>query len=955
MSTLKMTFSLASLILILGLVFATAPAMAQIDQMLYFGAADNTNAPTAGDGIAIIAAPTIPASGHLIITKGDPSTRTDVGLPADGVLATGQVIQWSAMPNLEEIFFGNGGGTILLKGTKTALAGTPAAVVPTGGTNFRVVDHDADDVGPTGPGAHTSAVANDNIKDTADLTATPTPTATSHPATADIDIAEAHLSITEIMWALDNSVAGSGNEPNRQWIEIYNRTQAPIVLTGLILHIKSGRPALSTDDTKEVLNADSTAVTTQGRNVLDRITNVSGGGWTSAPPGQNGFTSNDVDTRVDFISMYRKRDKLGKDEGSNRGHWLQSSNVYLAGYKGTPGKAERTGPKVFTKTDLPLSPIIFNEIANRSDTDKAYEWIELRNVSDAEANLKNWQISITTTMKEDKEFFNFYDKDIKVAAGGILLLVASDPTGNPDHPLAGGWNVEKGANDQANGINANSPRYLVMKAAEKDEDGQRGLRMADGLPDGGKFVLILRTGNDKEGKAEKLVDIVGYDDDLNVNEAGLFTGLWPLVNYTAPVSDKNALNKDTVHRRQHASVDGTGTTHNDKKDDQVAMRDIGWTSIGYKRNAEAKPAHGGTPGYPNDAEKSEFGADMAMAPVLISEVMYDHNRNLPQWIEIRNVSPNIGVNVDNWIVYIVNHNNTADGGEYAGKLSDKVELDGRIPPGQTLLVVARKTNVHNSNLPNDRIISASKRRSETLLNPYGFQITLKAKTNESDTNKHQTVDMVGNLGDAPANTRRADAQSFEDLAWMLPAGVDEDGNRVSILRLSGKTNGVAAKGNALDGMEKWGWQRFDMSEKHEPTTYYGRRDDIGSPGHTQGGVLPVSLSKFRPERMKDTGEIVVRWVTESELNNAGFNILRSEKRDSDFTKVYFVAGQGTTSERTAYEWKDKTAKPNVVYYYQIQDISLDGQVTTLRTTHLRGNVTAAGKLTTTWGELKALQ
>ena len=30
----------------------------------------------------------------------------------------------------------------------------------------------------------------------------------------------------------------------------------------------------------------------------------------------------------------------------------------------------------------------------------------------------------------------------------------------------------------------------------------------------------------------------------------------------------------------------------------------------------------------------------------------------------------------------------------------------------------------------------------------------------------------------------------------------------------------------------------------------------------------------------------------------------------------------------------------------------DGQVTPLAITHLRGNVTAAGKLTTTWGELK---
>ena len=138
-------------------------------------------------------------------------------------------------------------------------------------------------------------------------------------------------------------------------------------------------------------------------------------------------------------------------------------------------------------------------------------------------------------------------------------------------------------------------------------------------------------------------------------------------------------------------------------------------------------------------------------------------------------------------------------------------------------------------------------------------------------------------------------------------------------------------------------------------TYYGSRDDLGTPGFRAGGPLPVSLSKFRPERL-DSGAVVIRWITESELNNAGFNILRSETRDGAFTKLNtnLIAGQGTISERTVYEYADTSAKPNVVYYYQIQDVSLDGQVQTLRTTHLRGNVTAAGKLTTIWAELKTL-
>ena len=116
--------------------------------------------------------------------------------------------------------------------------------------------------------------------------------------------------------------------------------------------------------------------------------------------------------------------------------------------------------------------------------------------------------------------------------------------------------------------------------------------------------------------------------------------------------------------------------------------------------------------------------------------------------------------------------------------------------------------------------------------------------------------------------------------------------------------------------------------------------------------LPVSLSHFRAERA-DTG-VVVRWITESELNNAGFNILRSETKDGEFKTVnpQLIQGAGTTSERQTYTWKDTTAKPNVVYYYQIEDISHAGVRKQLATVRMRGYVSASGKLTTRWADLK---
>ncbi len=119
-----------------------------------------------------------------------------------------------------------------------------------------------------------------------------------------------------------------------------------------------------------------------------------------------------------------------------------------------------------------------------------------------------------------------------------------------------------------------------------------------------------------------------------------------------------------------------------------------------------------------------------------------------------------------------------------------------------------------------------------------------------------------------------------------------------------------------------------------------------------GDPLPVTLSYFRAEHT-DVG-VILKWTTESELNNAGFYIYRSETKNGEFAVVNptLIQGAGTTSERHTYTWTDTTAKSNVVYYYQIEDISHAGVRKQLATVRMRGYVSAVGKLTTKWGDLK---
>ena len=120
-----------------------------------------------------------------------------------------------------------------------------------------------------------------------------------------------------------------------------------------------------------------------------------------------------------------------------------------------------------------------------------------------------------------------------------------------------------------------------------------------------------------------------------------------------------------------------------------------------------------------------------------------------------------------------------------------------------------------------------------------------------------------------------------------------------------------------------------------------------------GEPLPVTLSHFRAE-LTDAG-VLIKWATESELDNAGFYIYRSETKAGEFKIVNprLIQGAGTTSQRNTYTWTDTTAKPNTVYYYRIEDVSHAGDRKQLATVRLRGLVSASGKLRTQWSRLKA--
>ena len=751
--------------------------------------------------------------------------------------------------------------------------------------------------------------------------------------------------ISEIMWGLNLRAIGAARSAN-QFVELYNTSGATIDLKDV---------KLTFDD------ANTPPAAPTGMVLLDQVSNVSGIGWViTAAPGSSGRIAvpDNVTTFVpsDIISMWRKIDYAkvekadhdaadavknraaqldGFPNGNALGSWAASnaSDTYGVNLIGSPGAKHFVAYGTLTATLVPYSPFVINEIGNNS-TD-AYDWVELRNVSTTKQNLKNRRLSQVTKKAdgtgEDKALVTIEDKDHFVEPGQVALIVNSDPFQNPNHPLAAGIHMN-GTRAETTGVIS---RYYV----------DSGLKLANS----GQTLLILRgNNNDHLGKINGIIDLVGTLP-ITDNSATLRTALWPLVATVKPHDDvvegdppENFLNN--VYKRAKANA---GTLEHTI---QVASH----TGLGYKRGAGGN----GTPGYPNGARIDTEAALTDGAIVTISEIMYAKNRSEPQWIELYNSSDTQAVNLNEWKLKIEQSRDADDIDIRAAVTTNNLGGNITIQPNQTVLIVSNTTGRTSRSsqggidFPASRIInlwaqkdklevaSGKTRLTYRLLSETAFRLTLMDKGGAP-------VDVAGNLG--------ADGTVMWELPMLDP---EESEGRSSIIRRY--DDGVPRDGTMVPPGDSTGaWvlaATSPLADIRFNETYYGSPDDVGTPGFRVGGPLPVSLSKFRPERL-DSGEIVVRWITESELNNAGFNILRSDARNGEFTKLNtkLIAGQGTTSERTVYEFPDTSAKPNVVYYYQIQDVSLDGKVQTLRQSRIKGYVSPSGKLTTIWGELKALQ
>ena len=778
------------------------------------------------------------------------------------------------------------------------------------------------------------------------------------------------LAITEVMWGEDanpdTTNASGATATSQQWIEVYNNGAVLKAGDDLRLVFTSNQrvardtvdfvlAAASTDAAAGTYTPEPAPTTgddtrvTLTYTVVDRVSVVNRFGNRWALKGMSGRTTvgTNGEPITNLVSMYRKRGTNPNKsmytgtpnfgDGTEGGEWIQSvGRINMTGnFVGTPGMPHQDDASQITSAKapaaLPATAIVINEIYNGGADANDLRWIEVHNTSAADVIIKNWEMEAVWNGDDGpahQRVFVLPDSDnVKVLAGGYLLITNTHPA---DSVLAGGINVMD-SNEFPKGA---THRFIVTAVNLPDQD----------------MMLVLRNGNDRNSNQrngdgdpighEKIVDIAGIGFVV-VNDDDLVTDVWPLRGWTQP-GDINAADFDTGGKSLGPNVGQTYTRWDNKTRDNRLHNDD-WQKrgfdggLGYDPNVDSAVAPG-TPGYAHNAQKAN-PADITDGKVVISEIMYDsgENGNLVQWIELYNSSFTKSAHLNgDWELEIRNIDTDVE-----SYVDAKFKFGGAvILPNQTLLLVSDRSSA--SDVVENRVYNLYQRhrndlglsaRKSILLSSVGFHLELRYGTT--------VVDEVGNVMlDGP---RRS-------IAWELPeTGGDM---RYSIIRGFGTQapyDGVRDMAN--DGTMESSWIMAQSARSH-----YGHRDDVGSPGDRDGSPVPVSLSSFRPVRDKATGEVVIRWVTESELNNAGFNILRSETKEGEFQVINvkgLIAGHGTTSEKHVYTYTDTTAKPNIVYYYQIEDVSLNGERTTLRTTHLRGNVSAGGKLTTRWGELKS--
>lgn len=744
--------------------------------------------------------------------------------------------------------------------------------------------------------------------------------------------------ISEIMWGHDeNYPLRDGDHTYTQWIELYGAKLDTSLAPRLFFHFA---PFQNYPDRETFLLRDGQQVT-----VLDAVSNLHLGRWDL--PGSNGRRP-----YSEVVSAYRVTDPRTAAGGSSRvwvsfgsyreswratpaqgsrniGTVADNGGSTLLPYLATPGRRSVLAALFFDaprRTAVPSDRIVINEVRNDISPTNL-DWIELKNVSRLPVNLRGWEVSLVTGVGVDTDLVDL--PAYEIPPGGILLLQARPPQLTA---LAGGIDIGSAVPPKKKGA---VHRYFVDPRFD--------------LPNGDQFTVLLRSASDKNAEDAAIEDYAGNGFFSDPSSA-FNTEFWPRKGQQHPVDVV-----DFGGRAAFGSLDTAWVRVRYKADDghhEAAWRAVGSQGgLGYAPGADLSISPG-TPGYDDtdlktQADDNNFrtpttASEYTTGQLTFSEIMADAGprANKAQWMEVYNSSLTEAVNLEGWGLEIRNLETGVD-----AYVNTTVVLEETILlPNQTLLFVSKWAP--NNVLPN-RVYDLSDRhrdqlrpgnRRALLLNPAGFSVKLIDRRDPWQIADDIVMDAAGNLNLEAQEPR---------VSWQWTPTPDPS------LRLSWVRHYTASVegGQGVSGTRQEAWH--PANSVLISATYYGDKDDRGSPGHRAGSPLPVQLSSFHAAPTP-TGSVLIRWTTESELNTAGFNVRRGTHPSEAFVVLNptLIPGAGTSAEKHHYTFTDTTAKRNIVYYYQLEDVDLDGTRHVSAIIRLKGEISPADKFPTMWGDLK---
>jgi len=164
------------------------------------------------------------------------------------------------------------------------------------------------------------------------------------------------------------------------------------------------------------------------------------------------------------------------------------------------------------------------------------------------------------------------------------------------------------------------------------------------------------------------------------------------------------------------------------------------------------------------------------------------------------------------------------------------------------------------------------------------------------------------VGDGPAVPNGSTILHYDGTAWSIMNHPHND----KIVRLHGV----------------WGSDTDNFFAVGEPFIEADAITKHGTIEHYYGACPTlISLSSFTVTPFSKA--VVLEWTTASEIDNAGFNVYRAESEEGPYLKINedLIFAQGSSTDGSSYEFVDEGLKNRKTYYYQLEDIDLNGQST----------------------------